>query len=503
MRARVPEPLRAVALVFAALIAFAVHSTASAAAADIQWFNGSVDAAFAQAKRDHKPVFLYWGAVWCPPCLELKATVFAQPAFVQKSRLFVPVYLDGDSEAGQRAGAAFGVTGYPTVVILSPERREVLRLSGGLDLRQYEAALDVVLQDVVPVAHVLATIESSGNATLSLNECRRLAYNNWFDADRALPETASLATSLERAGARCPETALVERARLAVGAAFLQATPARVASVGVVLGDVAAVRGSLELFDSLGKAFFDVAKAERAHAALLEAWSRAMDSIASDPTSRASVVLDAIGAKLEALRSLSDGAIPQPVADAAYRSVTTALRREYSLYERAGVVNSASHVLDRLERKQELYAILEDELKRSHTPYYYMVDLATLDEELGNEERALSWFHRAYEASSGPATRFQWGVMYVQGLLRMTPEDATTIRHEALRVLTELDGPDRIYARTKSSLAKLGKSFDEWNKDGKHNDVIEALRTRMDTICVKIPAGEPAAKSCLSFLARV
>src|SRR5262245_7705467 len=71
---------------------------------DLEWFKGSVAAAFAQAKRENKPVFLYWGAVWCPPCLELKATVFSQAAFIEKSRLFVPVYLDGDGVAGQRAG---------------------------------------------------------------------------------------------------------------------------------------------------------------------------------------------------------------------------------------------------------------------------------------------------------------------------------------------------------------------------------------------------------------
>src|SRR5262249_22312773 len=153
------------------VVAAFAHSIATAADADIQWFNGGVDAAFAQAKRENKPVFLYWGAVWCPPCLELKATVFAQPAFIQKSRLFIPVYLDGDSATGQRAGASFGVVGYPTLVILTPERREVLRLSGGLDLRQYETALDVSLQEVVPVSQLLTTLEKAGNAPLSLTDC--------------------------------------------------------------------------------------------------------------------------------------------------------------------------------------------------------------------------------------------------------------------------------------------------------------------------------------------
>ncbi|MET5116234.1 thioredoxin family protein, partial [Burkholderia pseudomallei] len=31
----------------------------------IAWRQGDVDAAFADAKRTNKPLFLYWGAVWC------------------------------------------------------------------------------------------------------------------------------------------------------------------------------------------------------------------------------------------------------------------------------------------------------------------------------------------------------------------------------------------------------------------------------------------------------
>src|SRR5262245_49120292 len=133
------EHCRAVTLAMLLAI-FAAPAFAADAPQDIEWFKGSVAAAFTQAKRENKPVFLYWGAVWCPPCLELKATVFSQAAFIEKSRLFIPVYLDGDAVAGQRAGAEFGVVGYPTVVILTPEHRELLRLSGGLDLNQYASA---------------------------------------------------------------------------------------------------------------------------------------------------------------------------------------------------------------------------------------------------------------------------------------------------------------------------------------------------------------------------
>jgi len=36
---------------------------------EIAWFDGSIDQAFALARAQDKPLFLYWGAVWCPPCV--------------------------------------------------------------------------------------------------------------------------------------------------------------------------------------------------------------------------------------------------------------------------------------------------------------------------------------------------------------------------------------------------------------------------------------------------
>src|SRR4051812_13899247 len=54
--------------------------------------DADVDAAFADAKSANKPVFVYWGAKWCPPCNQVKATLFNRQDFIERSRAFVPVY---------------------------------------------------------------------------------------------------------------------------------------------------------------------------------------------------------------------------------------------------------------------------------------------------------------------------------------------------------------------------------------------------------------------------
>ena len=78
---------------------------------------GRSSSAFAAARAARKPVLLYWGADWCPPCSRLKATVFRRPEFVERTRQFVAVNLDGDEPGAQRLGEEFGVDGYPTTGI--------------------------------------------------------------------------------------------------------------------------------------------------------------------------------------------------------------------------------------------------------------------------------------------------------------------------------------------------------------------------------------------------
>ena len=115
----------------------------------IHWFDGSVEEGFALAKSENKPVYLYWGAVWCPPCQYLKTTIFSRPEFVEKSNEFVTVYLDGDTERAQIYGERFDVMGYPTVIIFSPEGEEIMRMPTDVEPARvdYVTAIAPLLED--------------------------------------------------------------------------------------------------------------------------------------------------------------------------------------------------------------------------------------------------------------------------------------------------------------------------------------------------------------------
>jgi thiol-disulfide isomerase/thioredoxin len=487
----------------------------------IAWHSGSVESAFAAAREQKKPVFLYWGATWCPPCHELKATVFSRPDFIEKLKLFIPVYLDGDDPGAQKWGDRFGVSGYPTVLVLRADQGELARISGGMDLSQYAEVLDTVLGDVRPVGAILATLKSAGARSLTHEDCRRLAYYGWDLTDEVSAKSEVLAQTLSQAAARCPPGSETDQARLILNAASLAAdgeaealaagkAPGRrlvelIDQVDGILRTPAAANLLADAIGGLDESFFQaVAKAAPNEAA---AWAQrfaaVMDAAATDPRFSAADHLYFLYAKLVAAKAL-DGQhkIPAALSIQAHQRIDAALAGKLDEHSRASVVNAALNILDVVGDDDRAYAITREQLAQSKSPYYYMLDLASLEEKHGHIDMAVDWLARAYAQSQGAATRFQWGTDYLMGLIRMKPADDADIRAVGLSVLGELDGPDRIYRRTRVRLERLDHALSKWNARGGHAATIAALRQRMDGICGQIPGKDPANAACRRFLAR-
>lgn len=160
---------------------------------EVAWFDGDVQTAFDTAKAENKPVFLYWGAVWCPPCYYLKERVFHRPEFVAASKEFLALELDGDTERAQIWGEKFDVKGYPTVIVFNPAGDEIMRLTSSIDAEQYASVLTSAKAKMMPLADVLAAVEAGGPATATKEDLDLLAFYAWdqdslldFDTDRKL-----------------------------------------------------------------------------------------------------------------------------------------------------------------------------------------------------------------------------------------------------------------------------------------------------------------------------
>ncbi|MCZ6771698.1 MAG: thioredoxin family protein, partial [Proteobacteria bacterium] len=178
----------------------------------IEWFVGSVEAAFAAAKVTGKPIYLYWGAEWCPPCHAIKATVFKSPEFIERSKLFIPVYLDGDMENAQAYGEKFGVLGYPTMIVFDSNGVELTRIPGGIDLTAYANILDLTLGNASSASGIVERVMNT-EASVTEDECTLLAYYSWGQDTKILAERDT-AEAFRRMTAACPESLKKERSIL-------------------------------------------------------------------------------------------------------------------------------------------------------------------------------------------------------------------------------------------------------------------------------------------------
>jgi len=485
----------------------------------IDWYPGDVDAAFATAKSSGKPLFLYWGAEWCPPCAQIKSTIFNKREFQERSGLFVPVYLDGDTPSAQRHGERFGVVGYPTMILFRPDGTEITRLPGTVDIARYATILDVALVAARPVAEILKTASSGGEVTA--NDWRLLAYYSWgTDNGRVLPAAERLPT-LRRLPARCPPELQPECGRLYfeyLGAAAREAQGGKTPLNGLeradarrqllaLLGSSAVananvdhlLRGAKDIVALLS----DAGTPERRQ--LTDAWRAALGRLTSGAD--AAVLsgpeqLDVVRAKMLLARlDAPESDLPTALVDEARQAVARVDAAATDSYARQAAINAAAGLYWEAGLDDDANRLLVAELEKSNSPYYFMLDLAELARKAGREEEAVEWLARAYAGAKGPATRFQWGYSYLVGLVEMTPEDTARIESAGLEVLGELgESPDAFYQRTRLRLEQLSAKLLEWGKDPGHAPVVDKLRGRTAEICNGLPAGDEGRKNCESFL---
>jgi thiol-disulfide isomerase/thioredoxin len=438
-----------------------------------------VAAAFASAKAADKPVFLYWGAEWCPPCAQIKTTIFSKREFQDRSRLFVPVYLDGDTPSAQKHGEHFGVVGYPTMILFKPDGTELTRLPGGVDIARYAKILDVALADARPVSAILAAARS-GEAVTS-NDWRLLAFYSWgTDNGRMLPREQMRPTFLALSN-RCPAELPGECARFMFD--YLGAVAQATADGGAGLDGLARADSRRRLLALLPLTSVQVANVDNLlygaktvvgvlsdagtpeRTQLIRAWNDALRELggATTPLSPAEELLRVRARIVLAKLDAPDAPLPPALLDEARQAVARADATTAEGYPRQAAINAAANLYWEAGLDTEANVLLTAELGKSKSPYYFMLDLADLAEKAGRRQEAIDWLARAYEGAQGPATRFQWGHNYLMGLLEMAPDDLQRIERAGLSVIGELDGsPDAFYQRTRMRLEQLDTRLLEW-----------------------------------------
>ncbi|HQR12298.1 MAG TPA: thioredoxin family protein [Casimicrobiaceae bacterium] len=475
----------------------------------IAWRTGDVDMAFAAANSAHKPVFLYWGAKWCPPCNQIKATVFNRQDFIERSRHFVPVYIDGDSPNAQRLGSRFKVSGYPTMILFTPGGAEITRLPGDVDAEQYMQVLAMGMNGARPMKETLAGALAPGAPGLSPDDWRMLSFYSWEVDDQQLVAKAELAPTLQRLASACPadQPESATRLKLQALAAFATAKDVKprddkdgAAALHKVLVDPKVARANFGVLtnyaDDLAKYVTLPKSAERAQ--LVADWNGALARLIADPSLSTADRLTAVTAQVK-LASINGGtaALPPSLQQSVREQAARADRETTDPYARGAVISTAADALEEAGLMAESDAMLTAELTRSQSPYYYMLGLAANARKRGDKAGALAWYEKAHAAADGPATRLQWGASYVSALVELSPQDAARIEAVATQVVGELKPtPDTFFGRNQKSLERLGRKLEAWNKGNEHAASLQKVRGQMAGVCGKLPSGDPARAAC-------
>ena len=143
-------------------------------------------------------------------------------------------------------------------------------------------------------------------------------------------------------------------------------------------------------------------------AALEDAWNTAIERIHDAPdTSPADRVAAYFGEICLAYARESDSALPESLVRRARQAVLSAARNTDDPYARMVLFSSAVAVLSQVGFDDATWDYALDEVEHSLKPETVMWALGSVYEREMDGENALYWMERAWQAATGPTTRFE------------------------------------------------------------------------------------------------
>lgn len=395
----------------------------------VHWREDGLRAARQRARTRGCPLLVWWTASWCPPCNDLRLSVFDSAAFAGLACGLELLQLDGDVPGTQQQGEALGVSFYPSVLLLDADGRELLRLGSGWEAEAFCAQLRDHLRDAEPVTVRLARLHAGQGGPA---DATWLAIHSW-SLDRERLEPLALRSLLEQAmdllPASTPEA-------LALALHLLQAHEWD----GTAPSDTSRHRLASVLAASLASTtlcFFDlyllalrpdrlqvVASGDALHA-LQQQLRHVLEALESDPRWTPTQQLTLLHGQLRLDAGGHDAAL-RARACAAVNAFDRQLQGDDA---RLTALNMAADLLLALGDVEAAAALLEREAAGSvHAPYLLQAR-AGIAEQQGDLAGAAAWTGRAWAGTPPGAIRVARGVRHLRALDRQpdAPEFASVL----------------------------------------------------------------------------
>ena len=387
------------------------------------WFNGSVDEAFALAKKENRSVFLYWGAVWCPPCNYLKSQVFDAPRFAEVMQPTVAVYLDGDSEAAQEWGAKFDAAGYPTIILFNSSGEERLRLDAAMTFVEFEQSIKAAVTDTASLPTLVNRVVE-GRASES--DWNIITGVNWGDIDEKIYPTVKHMQERLQMFLKIPQnmtnerakvaTSLIDSARSTNGKEELKAAAAPIEAkkdllFAAMFANETAIRAAREPIAYLQQEYLKWYSENPSpqKTALIETWKKAHAKLRAMKDLSVDIHMGTAMGDINIFKDQNkDKPVPEALIKTLREAVVAADTNSKSEHQRIAAIPSAAYYLQEIGDFAGARSLLEKELKTTKVPWYYQSTYASVEKAAGNDEKALFWASEAKKSAQGRASKIQW-----------------------------------------------------------------------------------------------
>ncbi len=498
------------------------------ASAGIGWFEGEVEEAFATARGAGKPVFLYWGADWCPPCHNLKKNVFTRPEFLTAITNFVPVYLDGDTDRAQLWAEKYGIAGYPTVILFSPVGVELFRMPSDVTSERYGALLQAAIKEFRPVRQILSEVTAGEPRDASLTDLELLAYHSWNQDQQVEVSNSEGLDAFWRIYSQRPDLSLRLRTRFMVLTLEKAMVPVWLAEPdrgNEALPTLDAQQksslrsGLVELLESPelwpdNKIFLTLEarrtietlepEPSQGRAELVARWLAVAEKLQDNSQYSATEQLMSFVPEFE-LHALEAGDGDDSVPPALQEKVRARVAPVVAGASDPGEFQSTLNMLVWLHTMagldEEAAALLDRYMDQTAAPYYFLSILGDLSAD--KPETALEWYRLAFQGSPRGSSRVKWGSSYILKLIELAPEDADAIERATRDVITEMaETNDAFAGRNQSYLEQLSGALVVWASSTGNAAVIDRLRSEIRQRCGRLQGRmDPVQyERCMTFL---